>query len=159
MSKEGKGFFVTAVLLCMFTVGAMIWCSNINSESSLRAEDTQAFKLEFDFEPKGTGIDLESPGNFIYRFSAPNENIVVYKIDEMFIVGTDNGKVYGNLISTSAQFLGLSSDYLLLLTNDGVTAFNFPFVEGHNSVHSYEVLSDEEQGRFIFPCSYEKIGE
>ncbi len=157
MSKKGKCFFVTAILICTFVVGAMIWCNNTNSLNPSRAEE--AFKLEFDFEPKGTGLGLESPGNFVYRFSAPNENIVVYKIDEMFIVGTDDGKVYGNLISTSAQFLGLSSDYLLLLTNDGVTAFNFPFIEGHNSVHSYEVLSDEEQGRFIFPSSYEKIGE
>ena len=150
-----KNVMVTVSLFLAVLIGARLWCNNTNSLNPSRAEE--AFKLEFDFEPKGTGLGLESPGNFVYRFSAPNENIVVYKIDEMFIVGTDNGKVYGNLISTSAQFLGLSSDYLLLLTNDGVTAFNFPFIEGHNSVHAYDVLSDEEQMEFVFPCSYEKI--
>lgn len=154
MSKEGKFFFVTAVLFCTFIVGAMIWCSNINSESSLRAEE--AFKLDFDFEPRETRFELKKPGNFIYQFSAPNENIVVYKIDSMFIVGTDDGKSYGNLISPNAQFLGLSPDYLLLLTEDGLTAFNFHSVESLE-VHAYDALSDEEQGAFVFPCSYQRV--
>ncbi len=155
MSKDGKIFLVTVVLFFAFIVGALI----CNSESSLRAEDTraQAFKLDFDFEPKGTGLDLERPGNFIYHFSAPNEDVIVYKVNDMFVVGTEDGKSFGNIISPNAQFLALSSEYILLLTEEGVISFNFPFEEGHNEIHAYDVLSDEEQGKFVFPSSYEKI--
>lgn len=151
MSKDGKIFLVTVVLFFAFIVGALIY----NSESSLRTEDAPAFKLDFDFEPKGTGLELERPGSFIYHFSAPNENVLVYKINDMFVLGTDDGNVYGNLISTNAQFLGISPEYLLLLTEDGVIAFNFPFEKGHDEVHAFEALSDQEQEQFIFPCSYE----
>ncbi len=151
MSKNGKKFFVTVVFVCIFVVGTMLY-HNVNSS---RAENTQAFKLNFGFEPKGTRLELEIPGNFIYHFSAPNENVLVYKINDMFVVGTDDGNVYGNLISTNAQFLGISPEYLLLLTEDGVIAFNFPFEKGHDEVHAFEALSDQEQEQFIFPCSYE----
>lgn len=150
---------VVTVFIVFFCVLLLVGLFLTQSDTS-QTEATQAFKLEF--EPNGIYDmnEIDAEYCFVYKFDSPNDGLVVYKLySRYFIVADADSQIaYGNIINSDPdiQFMGLSNEYLLFLTEDGLTAFEFPFEEGHNAVRAWADLSDKEQKAFICPVSYEK---
>ena len=137
-------FFVMCFAVC--TAGSY-------TITAVSRSETQAFKLEL--EPRGT-CNMAEINCSVFRFAPPNEDLCVYNVSDIYIVANVNGDAYGNIIYTdSSQFVAISPDYILLLTENGLTAFEFPFV--NSKVIAYDRLTQKEKSLFVYPRKYERI--
>ena len=124
----------------------------------------------FDFPEKGT-YHKNAFGDeyFVYRFV--NTDLVVFCLfEDTYIIGKDvkectEGPSLGHIPKVDSQFVGLSDEYMLFLTKDGLMAVELEEKQetredGKYLVHEavpYEELTKGEQTRFIYPTAYEKV--
>lgn len=153
---------VSLILLLFVVMVSAIGCQNKSSTSKdttpTEANQHLEFKAIGEYNMPGFGKDF-----FIYRFDAPNDDIIVYKIsDYIYLLGEDAGEKgtsYADIFIEDSQFIALSDKYLLFMTENGKMAVKIEGNlkgDGTNSIQ-FNGLSDEEKEAFIYPISYEHI--
>lgn len=158
--------FVIGIFLVFFTPEIFPKKTTIPEESvSEEKEATVTKKLEL--TAYGTyNMPGFSEEFFIYRFSAPNDNIVVYEFNNIYLIGEDSGKngtSYSCKVMYDSQLVALSDKYFLFITNDGMIALAFEENKNAKVGEScyikcpFDDLSEEEKAAFIYPVSYEKV--
>lgn len=160
MKKKGSIVLLLVVMMALSIVG----CTNIRN-ATLDATPVDGSKLSFEqkgyYNMPGFGEEF-----FIYRFDNPNSDIVVYQIDSIYLLGEDSGEtgiIYADIYFENAQFMGLSENYLLFLTDTGKIAVSIEEkadVDVGESVlekYSFYELTNEEKESFIYPMEYQKV--
>ncbi len=163
------------LLLVAVMVLSMVGCGTVPGLSTEEApaadlttvNSASAANTSLQFEVKGSynllGFGEES---FVYQFGSPNDNVVLYQINNCIYLLGDAGSnaSYGSSVfMKDSQFIALSEKYLLFSTSEGKTAVaieeNWGCNIGDNlhQKYSFDDLSDEEKSEFIYPISYEKI--
>lgn len=178
MKKKVTSVLLLAVIM-VFTVGYTVQAQTASTVPIEIAQSIAVGMVHTEIV-QSKGLELAPRGTyhktgfgdtyFIYRFDSPNEDIVVFKVgDSGYLVGADSDDTDGTSYAAKVfksephQFVGLSDKYLLFITEDGLIAVAFKektdFKVGESCyiLYSFDELSDEEKGAFIYPISYEKV--
>lgn len=159
------------IVLLLIVVGlfGLVCYSNVRNEGVTTTETEREAKEDYklELEPEGT-YNMPGFGDefFIYRFDSPNDNVIVYQMDCIYLVGEDagkNGTSYASMVMKDSQFIALSDKYLLFITGEDKIAVAMEEKKDANigesvlQKYSYNELSDKEKEAFIYPIAYEKV--
>lgn len=166
--KENRKDAFYCILLFLFVIGIFLvfFTPEIFPKETTVSEEKEATK-KLELTADGTyNMPGFSEEFFIYRFSAPNDNIVVYEFNNIYLLGEDSGKngtSYSSKVMYDSQLVALSDKYFLFITNDGMIALAFEENKNAKVGEScyikcpFDDLSEEEKAAFIYPVSYEKV--
>lgn len=164
MKKKGIIVCVLVVIMVLLVVGYNYLQSAILDKTSTEARD----KNKLEFEPKGTYVITAFGEEFlVYLFDEPNSNIVVFEtLDGIYMVAQysgEKGTSYGNIFRPEGKFIALSNEYLLFEVEGEKLAVSIEKKKNVKSGESlyyeygYDELSEEEQGKFIYPVKCREI--
>lgn len=164
MKKKSIG-----VLLLVF---AMVGCQEMRSSS---VEETQ---LGFEDHGEKYWLDGLTSRLEAYHFGAPNDDIIVYRLsNSIYTVGENalQGITYARVWLENAQFVALSEQYFLFLTEEGLIAISKEIKSSEEAQSldgwdygdmgefhyqcPFDELSKEERECFVYPISYENFAE
>ena len=159
------------LLFVAIMVLSMTGCAFLPNEVVEKAPAEVIGSGTLQFDAKGEyDVSRVKAQSVVYRFGAPNEDIVVYQMPgTVFLVGeySDNRSISyaANMFIKDGEFVALSDKYLLFATveSNGMVAVAVE-ADGKNKYGidlmleiPFEDLSEEEKDAFVYPV--ERNGE